>query len=112
MNIHDLTLTQLKRAVALKGQISKLGDELRGIFDGFAEKITAPKKRTMNTSAKRKIAAAQRARWTKLRRGKAATRSAKPAGQASKKKMSPAARAKLSAKLKAYWAAKKKGARR
>jgi hypothetical protein len=60
----------------------------------------------MTASVRRKIAAAQRARWASLRRAKTA-----PSGErATKKKvMSPAARKKLSAKLKAYWAKKKAG---
>ena len=63
----------------------------------------APKKnRTMSASVKRKIAAAQKARWAKVQ-------GLKPAAKAKKKRMSPAAKAKLSAKLKAYWAAKKAG---
>jgi hypothetical protein len=63
----------------------------------------------MSASARKKIAAAQRARWASLRRAKPATRSGQPAAKAKKKTMSPAARAKLSAKLMAYWAAKKSG---
>jgi hypothetical protein len=59
----------------------------------------------MSASARKKIAAAQRARWASLRRAKPPTRSVKPA--AKKKTMSQAARRKLSAKLKAYWAQKK-----
>jgi hypothetical protein len=63
----------------------------------------------MSASVRKKIAAAQRARWASLRRAKTATRSLKPAAKAKKKTMSPAARRKLSAKLKAYWAQKKAG---
>jgi len=63
----------------------------------------------MSAAAKKKIAAAQKARWANLRRAKPATRSVKPAAQAKKKTMSPVAKAKMSTKLKAYWAAKKAG---
>ena len=59
----------------------------------------------MSASAKRKIAAAQRARWAKLRQAKAT--SGKPA--AKKRVMSAAARARFSAKMKRYWVAKKTG---
>jgi hypothetical protein len=111
MNIHDLTLTQLKRAVAIKEQISKLGDELRGIFDGVAEKIIRPKKRTMSAPARRKIAAAQRASWAKLRRNSGAAPAAKPVNTVVKK-TNASVNARRSAKLKAYWAAKKKAAKR
>ena len=107
MNIHDLTLTQLKRAVAIKEIIGKLGDELRSIFDGVVEKITTPKKRTMSASAKRKIAAAQKARWAKLLRVKSS-----PARTTPKKGTTASANERRSAKLKAYWAAKKKAAKK
>ena len=104
MNLLDLTPEQLKRAASIKEQIVGLNKQLRTILGARA----APKKKlTMSASVKRKIAAAQKARWANLRRAKPATRSTKPA--AKKKRMSPAARAKLSAKLKAYWAAKKSG---
>ena len=109
MNLLDLTPTQLKRAAAIKEQIEKLTTELRGILNVSTGLVgVSTRKRTMSTVAKRKIAAAQKARWANLRRAGSATRSAQPAAKA-KRRMSPAARAKLSAKLKAYWAAKKAG---
>jgi hypothetical protein len=110
MNLFDLTITQLKRATAIKEQIEELNKELRAILGASALPGAAAKnKRTMSASVKRKIAATQKARWANLRRAKAAALSVKPAATAKKKTMSPAARAKLSAKLKAYWAAKKAG---
>jgi hypothetical protein len=109
MNILELTVNQLKRAAAIKEQIEDLSKELRGIFAGPGKSAAAPgKKRTMSASVKRKIAAAQRARWAKVQGNKPATPSVK-AAKAKKKTMSPAAKAKLSAKLKAYWAAKRAG---
>ena len=108
MNLFDLTINQLKRATAIKEQIDKLNKELGSILGASIKSGTASKnQRTMSTSVKKKIAAAQKARWVNLRRAKSATRSVKPA--AKKKTFSPATRAKLSAKLKAYWAAKKAG---
>ena len=110
MNLLDLTITQLKRAAAIKEQIEKLNKELRAIVGTSAPSGAAPKTSgTMSASVKKKIAAAQKARWANLRRAKAAALSVKPALKAKKKTMSPAAKAKLSAKLKAYWAAKKAG---
>jgi len=110
MNLSDLTTNQLKRAAAIKEQIEALNKELRSILGASAKSGAAPKKkRTMSASVKRKIAAAQKARWANLRRAKSAARSAKPAAKAKKKTVSPATKAKLSAKLKAYWAAKKAG---
>ena len=110
MNLFDLTITQLKRATAIKEQIEALNKELRSILGASAKSGAAPKKkRTMSAATKKKIAAAQKRRLANLRRAQPATQSVKPAAKAKKKTMSPAARAKLSAKLKAYWAAKKAG---
>jgi hypothetical protein len=109
MNLLDLTVSQLKRAAAIKEQIEQLNKEFRSILGAPAKSGAAlKKKRTMSASVKRKIAAAQRARWANLRRAKPAARSVKPAAKA-KKKVSSATKAKLSAKLKSYWAAKKAG---
>jgi len=110
MNLLDLTVNQLKRATAIKEQIEKLNQELGSIFGVPAKsRAASTKKRTMSASVKKKIAAAQKARWANLRRAKSATRPVKPATKAKKKKFSAATRAKLSAKLKAYWAAKRAG---
>ena len=110
MNLFDLTITQLKRAAAIKEQIEALNKELRAILSAPAIAGAAPKRNgAMSASVKKKIAAAQKARWANLRRAKAAALSVKPAQTAKKKTMSPAERAKRSAKLKAYWAAKKAG---
>ena len=109
MNALDLTINQLKRAAALKEQIEGLNKELGSILGASAiSGAASKKKRSMSASAKRKIAAAQRARWSNLRRANPATLSVKPAA-AKKKTMSRATKAKLSAKLKAYWAAKRAG---
>jgi hypothetical protein len=109
MNLFDLTITQLKRAAAIKEQVEALNNELRSILSGSAKSGAAPKKKpTMSAAVKKKIAATQKARWAKLRRAKPAT-AVKPAAKPAKTKVSAATRAKLSAKLKAYWAAKKAG---
>jgi hypothetical protein len=110
MNLLDLTVNQLKRAAAIKEHIEALNKELGGILGATAKSGAASKKkRSMSAAAKRKIAAAQRARWSNLRRANARTLSVKPAATAKKKTMSRATKAKLSAKLKAYWAAKRAG---
>ena len=110
MNLFDPTITQLKRAAAIKEQIDKLNKELGSILSGSARSGAAPKnKPAMSASVKKKIAAAQKARWANLRGAKPATLPIKPAAKRNKTTMSSATRAKLSAKLKAYWAAKKAG---
>jgi hypothetical protein len=110
MDALDLTVSQLRRAAAIKEHIETLNRELRGILGATAIARPARRKsRTMSAPVKKKIAAAQKARWASLRRAKAAQPSAKPAASAKKKTFSRATRAKLSRKLKAYWAAKKSG---
>jgi hypothetical protein len=107
MDIRDLTVNQLKRAAAIKEQIEGLTKQLRSILGTSSTSVGgSARKRTMTASAKRKIAAAQRARW--LRRARSTVR-IKPTSTAKKKTFSRATRAKLSAKLKAYWAAKRAG---
>src|SRR5689334_19833631 len=108
MNPMDLTTNQLKRAAAIKERIDALNRELRAILGQSANSEPTPTNRGMSAATKRKIAAAQRARWAKLRRAKPTTAPAKPAAKA-KRTISPATRAKVSAKMKAYWASKKAG---
>lgn len=110
MNLLELTTQQLRRAAAIKERIEDLNRELQRILDtdGSSSDGGAPKKRTMSASVKKKIAAAQRARWAKVRGAKpTSASSAQRQPRTSKKKFTPATRAKLSAKLKAYWAARK-----
>lgn len=112
MNLLELTVGQLKRAAAIKEHIEALNKELGSILGVSAGSGAVSKKmRNISYSGRRNIAAAQKARWAKLRRAKLTTLSAKPAAQAKKKVMSRATKAKLSAKLKAYWRAKKTGKR-
>jgi hypothetical protein len=83
MNIYNLTVNQLKRAAAIKEQIDDLNKELRGILSVPARSRPGrKKKRTLSAAAKKKIAAAQRARWANLRRAKSTTRSGKAAAKA------------------------------
>jgi hypothetical protein len=63
MNIYDVSVNHLKRAAAIKEQIERLSKELSDTFGSPASSRSEPKaKRTMSASARRKIAAAQRAR--------------------------------------------------
>jgi hypothetical protein len=83
MDIHDLTVNQLKRAAAIKEQLEKLNKELGSILGLSAKSGAAStKKRTMSASVRKKIAATQKARWASLRRDKAATRSGRPTAKA------------------------------
>jgi hypothetical protein len=74
MNPLNLSVDQLKRAAAIKQQVEQLNKELRAILGGPANSRNGPTKgRAMSAATKRKIAAAQKARWAKLRRGKSAS---------------------------------------
>ena len=107
MNLLDLTPQQLKRAATVKEQIAALNKELTQLLGTSSDGAAPQSRRGMSAAAKSKIAAAQKARWAKLRSAKPATLPVKAAAKT--KTMSPAARKKLSAKLKAYWKAKKAG---
>jgi len=72
MNITDLTPQQLRRAASIKEKMDALNRELRALLDGSfsngSSSNGAPRKRTMSAAVKKKIAAAQRARWVKRKR--------------------------------------------
>lgn len=99
MEVYDLTVSQLKRAAAIKERIESLNNELGRILGVAPQSPKATRKRRVTrVSGKRRIARKS---------------STLPARAAAKKKkvFSAATRAKLSAKLKAYWAAKRAGKR-
>jgi hypothetical protein len=110
MNLFDLSVTQLKRAAAIKEQIEALNKELRSILSAPATSGAGLKNTpTMSDAVKKKIAATQKARWAKIQGSKPAPLPVKSAAKPNKTNVSAATRAKLSAKLKAFWAAKKAG---
>jgi hypothetical protein len=83
MDVHDLSAKQLKRAAAIKAQLEELNRELRAMFDVPATSRNAAKRaRGMSAATKRKIAAAQRARWAKMRRSRSTSQSGKAAVKA------------------------------
>ena len=100
MNISDLTVSQLQRVIAVKTKIERLEKELAGVLGGVGTPKASSSKRVMSASAKARIAAAQRARWAKVRQ-------VKP-----KRKMSAAARKKFSQIAKARWAKVKAAGRK
>jgi hypothetical protein len=71
----DLTVNQLKRAVAIKERIEELERELASVVGHDASTTTTRpgprKRRKMSRAARAKIAAAARARWAKFRAAKA-----------------------------------------
>jgi len=96
----SLSAEQLRRAAAIKDQIDTLENELGGILGGAAGSIGG--RRMMSASARARIAAAQKARWAKV----------KGSGGAPRRKMSAAARAKIAAAARARWAKAKAAGRK
>ena len=68
MNVTELTPQQLRRAASIKEKLHGLNKELRRLLDGATTNPATRKKRTMSAAVRRKVAAAQRARWAKLKR--------------------------------------------
>jgi len=96
--IKNLTVDQLKQALAIREQIESLEADLNQILGGEIPIPHATKgKRKMSAAARAKIGAAQLARWAKAK-GVKVEKSAKP-----RRKMSAAARAAISAAAKARW---------
>lgn len=103
-NLSELSVDQLRRAVAIKEQIENLQSQLNSL-NGFGREIPVPfgkgKRRKMSAAGRARIAAAARARWAKVK----GTKSEKAAPVAKKKRtMSAAAKAKIAAAAKARWA--------
>jgi hypothetical protein len=98
-DLSSLTSAQLRRAAVLKDTISRLERKLFSILNTTSKTNSTPKRSKMSRSARAKIAAAQKARWAKVK-GKPA---AKPTAKR-KRKMSAAGRAKIAAAVKARWA--------
>ena len=113
---HELSTHQLRQALQLREQIESLQQKLSAILGGKssvpAEETKGKKdrpasKRTVSAEARAKIAAAQHARWAKV---KDTAAPAKATAKAAPKKaggITKAGRAKLSAAMRARWAAKK-----
>lgn len=100
----SLSAEQLRRAAAIKDQIDALEGELGKILGGAAGSESGTGKRVMSASARARIAAAQKARWAKV---KGNGGSGEP-----RRKMSAAARAKIAAAAKARWAKAKAAGRK
>jgi len=100
--ILSIPSTQLRRIIALREKIEKLQSQLQAVANSSSVGKAAPKRRRMSAAARKKISAAAKARWAKVK-GKAAPK---------KRTMSLAARRKIAAAARARWAkvrAAKKG---
>jgi len=69
----NISASQLRRAADIQDKLESLQSDLNKILGGWSatNSNTNPRKRrTMSAAAKAKIAAAQRARWAKVRAAK------------------------------------------
>jgi len=65
-----LSVAQLRRAATIKEEIQSLENELNKIFGSSAKpaaSVMPKKRRKMSAAARAKIAAAQKARWAKVK---------------------------------------------
>lgn len=106
-SIINLSAQQLRRAASIKDQIDTLNAELSRLLGASNGRTVPAETRTMSAAARRKIAVAQKARWAKVKGGKAE----KP-GQKPKRKMSAAGRKKIAVAAKARWAKAKAAGKR
>jgi hypothetical protein len=105
ITLSSLSSEQLRRAADLKEKIEALNTELASILGAPASAPDkARKKRGMSAAGRAAVAAAQKARWAKIKGAKPVVKA-----PAKKRKMSAAGRARISAAAKARWA-KVKGA--
>ncbi len=94
--LNNLSVEQLRKAVAIKEQIEQLEAQLGFVLGDASETLVPAKKRhQMSAAGRERIAAAARARWAKIRGQEAIPRK--------KRKVSAAARLRLSAAAKARW---------
>ena len=109
MNLQNISIEQLKQAIAIKENLATLEQKLAKLTAGKAiPTLQAPAKNArkgISKAGRARIAAAQKARWAKVK-SSAAAPAAKPAGK--KRKLSPEGRARIVAALKKRWASKKK----
>ena len=107
IDISNLSLDQLKRAVSIKEQIEALGNELAGILGtaptSSATPSATPGKRFLSEATKAKMRAAHQARWAKLKGVKSAAVPKKGPGKP-KFRLSEATKAKMRAAHQARWA--------
>ena len=114
---HELSTAQLRQALQLREQIETLQQKLTSLLGGKesppvatskAKKGRPAGKRTVSPEARAKIAAAQQARWARVKSAASTKAAAKTASK--KKGITPEGRARLSAAMQARWAAKKEAA--
>lgn len=101
-SLNNLSAQQLRHAAEVKEKIQSLEGELNRILfssEAVSTGVAKPK-RKMSASARARIAAAQKARWAKVKGAKSEVAPA----QKPKRRMSAASRSKIAAAAKARWA--------
>ena len=109
MNLQSLSIEQLKQVISIKEQIATLEVKLAKFTGGKSLPVKSPQapaknaRKGVSTAGRARIAAAQKARWAKIKGTTPATPVAAPKIKG-RKKMSAAAKAKIAAAAKARWA--------
>jgi len=112
-SLQSLTVAQLRQVISTKEKIEELEAELAAVIGGEAPAANEPVaasvpvkgrgKYKRSKAARAAMAAAQKARWAKVKGGKSEDSNAEAAPK-KKRKMSPAGRARMAAAAKARWA--------
>lgn len=63
----NLSVAQLRRALALKERIEELNSELQSLLGTPVASEPKPKRRKMSAAARARISAFQKARWLKIK---------------------------------------------
>lgn len=96
---NKLTVAQLRRAVSIKEQIEELQAELASLLgDGDSTPAIGRGGNHMSAAGRARIAAAQKARWAKVKAGEGNDAPKK------RRKLSAEGRARIAAAAKARWA--------
>jgi hypothetical protein len=108
-NLLSLTPTQLRLAANLKEKLASANKELALIFGATSPAaVRSPgKPKGMSAAGRARIAAAQKARWSKVKAAKSVSVTTGAKVPVKKGTMSAAAKAKLSASAKARWTKRK-----
>jgi hypothetical protein len=95
--LNDISVVQLRKAVAIKEKIERLESKFTAIFEeATTPQIAVKQRRRMSAAGRARMAVAARARWAKIK-GTQATPTKK------RRKMSGEGRARISAAAKARW---------
>ena len=108
VDLSALSVDQLKRAVQLKEQITRLESELALLTTSqprsAAAKLVSRPRPTISEAGRARIVAAQRRRWARERALKAAPQTGGMPPAAAKRVLTPQARAKMSSASRERWA--------